>query len=116
MRRRVTETDTRPRVEPASVPAVAEREVAISNRLGLHARAAARFVKTASRFDAVVTVTCGTTTSDGKSILGLLFLAARTGCRIRIRATGPDADAALDALTRLVRNGFGEIANTTEAP
>ncbi len=85
-----------------------ERDVAITNRLGFHARAAARFVKTASRFDSVVTVTAGGATSDGKSILGLLFLAAGAGTEIRIRATGPDSEAALDALARLVQNGFGE--------
>ncbi len=94
---------------------MAECEVAISNRLGLHARAAARFVKTASRFDAIVTVTCGDATSDGKSILGLLFLSARKGSRIRIRITGPDCDAALDALARLVRNGFGELASPADS-
>ncbi len=87
---------------------MAEREIAITNQLGLHARAAARFVKTASRFDAVVTVTSGSTTSDGKSILGLLFLAAARGSRIRIRVSGPEREAALAALVRLVQSGFRE--------
>ena len=56
-----------------------ERVVLVTNPLGMHARAAARFVKTATRYDAVVTVTRGETTIDGKSILGLLFLAAAKG-------------------------------------
>ena len=74
----------------------------------MHARAAARFVKTAARYDAIVTVTRGETTIDGKSILGLLFLAAAQGSRIRIRTSGPEAAAALQALSRLVQEGMGD--------
>ncbi len=80
--------------------------VLVTNQLGMHARAAARFVKTAARYDAVVTVTRGETTIDGKSILGLLFLAAAKGSRLRIHASGRQATAALEALTRLVRDGI----------
>ena len=87
-----------------------ERVVSVTNPLGMHARAAARFVKTAARYDAIVTVTRGETTIDGKSILGLLFLAAAKGSRIRIHTSGREAAAALDALTRLVRDGMGDPA------
>ena len=85
-----------------------ERVVLVTNQLGMHARAAARFVKTASRYNAVVTVTRGETTIDGKSILGLLFLAAAKGSRLRIHTSGPEARVALEALTRLVREGIGD--------
>lgn len=85
-----------------------EREVQVTNPLGMHARAAARFVKTAARYDAVVTVTRGETTIDGKSILGLLFLAAAKGSRLRIHASGPEAGTALEALSRLIKNGIGD--------
>ncbi len=85
-----------------------ERVVLVTNQLGMHARAAARFVKTAARYDAVVTVTRGETTIDGKSILGLLFLAAARGSRLRIHTSGPEAAAALEALTRLVHEGIGD--------
>ena len=76
--------------------------------MGMHARAAARFVKTAARYDAVVTVTRGETTIDGKSILGLLFLAAAKGSRLRIQTSGPEAGPALEALARLVDDGMGD--------
>lgn len=85
-----------------------QRVVSVTNPLGLHARAAARFVKTAARYDAIVTVTRGETTIDGKSILGLLFLAAAQGSRLTIHTSGREAAAALDALTRLVMNGIGD--------
>lgn len=85
-----------------------ERVVLVTNALGMHARAAARFVKTAARYDAVVTVTRGETTIDGKSILGLLFLAAARGSRLRIHTAGREATAALEALARLVRDGIGD--------
>jgi len=87
---------------------VPERVVQVTNQLGMHARAAARFVKTAARYESVVTVTRGETTIDGKSILGLLFLAAAKGSRLRIQTSGRDAGPALDALTRLVQDGIGD--------
>ena len=82
----------------------------------MHARAAARFVKTAARYDAIVTVTRNETTIDGKSILGLLFLAAGAGSRITIRTSGPEAVEALEALTRLVRNGIGDPVSGIPPP
>lgn len=84
------------------------REVTIPNALGLHARAAARFVQTASRFEARIRVTRGDRTVDGKSIMGILLLAASRGTVVTIDAEGLDAAAALDELTALVASGFGE--------
>ena len=86
------------------------REVRIRNPLGLHARAAARFVHTASRFRARVTVSRNEKTMDGKSILGILLLAASQGTRLRLVADGDDEAAAVDALAALVESGFGEDA------
>ncbi len=85
-----------------------EVEVQIANRLGLHARAAARFVQLASRFESRVTVSRDGSRADGKSILGLLTLAAREGTLLRLTAEGTDAGAALAQLDALVRDRFGE--------
>jgi phosphocarrier protein len=86
------------------------RSALVNNQLGLHARAAARFVHLAGTFQARVTVTSGARTVDGKSILGILLLAASRGTTIDVTAEGPDELAALDALCRLVESGFGESA------
>jgi phosphocarrier protein len=86
------------------------REVRIRNPLGLHARAAARFVHTASRFRARVTVSRNAKSMDGKSILGILLLAASQGTLLRVAAEGEDEAAAVDALAALVEGGFGEEA------
>lgn len=86
------------------------RDLEIRNRLGLHARAAARFVHTANRFSARVSVSRGGRTMDGKSILGILLLAASQGTRLRVCAEGADEDAALEALGALVDGGFGDEA------
>lgn len=80
------------------------------NRLGLHARAAARFVQAAARFDAHIQVTRGSRTVDGKSIMGMLLLAAARGSSIAIAADGVDAEQAVAALAQLVDSGFGEDA------
>jgi len=80
--------------------------VRITNPLGLHARAAARFVHAASAFSCEVRVACGSRVMDGKSIMGLLLLAAARGTEIVISTDGPDEEAALDALARLVAGGF----------
>ena len=80
------------------------------NRLGLHARAAARFVHTASRFRSRVTASRGEKTMDGKSILGILLLAAVQGAEIEIQTEGDDEEAAILALCALVESGFGEDA------
>ena len=82
------------------------RSVRIRNAPGLHARAAARFVKLAGTFDSRVHVTRGPRTMDGKSILGVLLLAAARGADIAISADGPDEAEAVDALCALVDRGF----------
>ena len=84
--------------------------VTIVNPLGLHARAAAKFVHTASGFSARIRVGRGEREMDGKSIMGLLLLAAAQGCRITISANGVDEDQALAALCALVARGFDEVA------
>jgi phosphocarrier protein len=89
---------------------VTVREVKIRNPLGLHARAAARFVHTASRFRSRVTVSRNAKSMDGKSILGILLLAASQGAVLRVAAEGEDEAAAVDALATLVESGFGEEA------
>lgn len=87
---------------------MAERNVTICNLLGLHARAAAKFVDTASRFRASIEIVRGDETVDGKSILGLLTLAAPRGTELLLTADGPDEDQALDALSSLINQKFGE--------
>ena len=84
------------------------RVLRITNEKGLHARAAARFVKIAERFDATVEVMKDGTIVSGDSILGLMMLAAASGSTICVGATGPDAAAVLDALAALVENRFDE--------
>jgi phosphocarrier protein len=82
--------------------------VTVVNRLGLHARAAARFVHLAARYSSQVRVSRGSRTVDGKNIMGILLLAAAHGSSIGITAEGPDAEAAVQALAALVESGFGE--------
>jgi phosphocarrier protein HPr len=89
---------------------VIRRDLAIRNRLGLHARAAARFVHTASRFRSRVTAGRDGRVMDGKSILGILLLAASQGTAIEVTAEGEDEDQAMDALAALVDSRFGEEA------
>lgn len=88
--------------------AAVAREIVIRNRLGLHARAAAQFVKTAGRFRAEITVEAGRQKVNAKSIMGLLMLAAAQGASLTLRATGEDGPAALRALAELVERRFGE--------
>ncbi len=85
-------------------------EVQIVNRLGLHARAAARFVETASRYAADVTVANGEESVSGKSILGLMMLAAAEGTTLVLTAVGADAEQVIDALAALVADRFHEGA------
>lgn len=87
-----------------------ERTVEIINRNGLHARPAAEMVKTAARFQSAITIERDDMSVNGKSIMGVMMLAAECGASIRIVADGPDADAALDALAALVAGRFGESA------
>lgn len=85
-----------------------EREVEIVNRLGLHARAAAKLVHTASRFDGHVWLVKDGEEVDAKSILGLLLLAAAQGSWVIVRCEGEDEAEALEAVTRLIEDGFDE--------
>ncbi len=87
---------------------IARASVEIVNERGLHARASAKFVKLATTFEASVQVTKDEQTVDAQSIMGLMMLAAGLGSMIDIVAEGPDAQAALTALTRLVAEKFDE--------
>jgi phosphocarrier protein len=87
---------------------VTSRRVTVPNALGLHARAAARFVKLGGTFESQIRVTRGTRTVDGKSILGLLLLAAARGVELLIAAEGADETTATDALCELVARGFDD--------
>ncbi len=83
-------------------------EFVLPNKLGMHARPAALFVKTANKFKAAITVGNGTISGDGKSILGVLMLAASRGTALCVTAEGDDAAEALEALGNLISTGFGE--------
>jgi phosphocarrier protein len=85
-----------------------ERSITIKNKLGLHARAAVKFVNTANRFVADVRVVKDGSEIDGKSILGILTLAATQGSDIRLKVDGLDETAAWEALADLINNRFGE--------
>ena len=93
---------------PTPRPGAISRVIEIVNKKGLHARASAKFVQTAERFDAAVTVTRGSETVGGTSIMGLMMLAAGPGTTVSIAATGVEAAAAIEALVALVSGGFGE--------
>jgi phosphocarrier protein HPr len=85
-----------------------EKELTIVNRLGLHARPAAMFVRIASRHRAEICVSKEGEEVNGKSIMGLMMLAAGQGSKLRIRCDGPDADKAMEELEELVKAGFNE--------
>jgi phosphocarrier protein HPr len=96
-------------IEKAQAPPASVRRIAvICNRRGLHARAAALFVKTAARFDADVRVRKNGTEVSGRSIMGLMMLAAAAGTAIELFATGPEAEAAVAALADLIECRFDE--------
>ncbi|MBV8917122.1 HPr family phosphocarrier protein [Bradyrhizobium sp.] len=84
------------------------RELLIINKRGLHARASAKFVQTVERFNADVWVTRGGETVGGTSIMGLMMLSAGPGTRILVSAKGPEAEAAMEAITTLVADKFHE--------
>jgi phosphocarrier protein HPr len=88
---------------------VTEREATIVNPLGLHARPAAQLVRLASSFQADIFFSKDGMEVNGKSIMGVMMLAAECGSSIVIRAAGPDADRAVQALAELVAAGFGEM-------
>ena len=93
----------------AAVPPDAiSRELPIINKRGLHARASAKFVQMVERFNAEVWVTRGNETVGGTSIMGLMMLAAGPGTTVTVSAIGPDAEAAIKAITELVESKFNE--------
>ena len=100
--------------QPEASPAGADgggkirREVMIQNKRGLHARASAKFVMLAETFDAEITVSRGAETVGGTSIMGLMMLSAAPGCSVELAASGPQAEAALDALSAMIDDKFGE--------
>ncbi len=85
-----------------------EKDATIINKLGLHARAAARFVKIANRYESSVEIEKDGVVIDGKSILGILTLAAVQGTKIKLRVSGKDEKASLNALVKLIENKFEE--------
>jgi phosphocarrier protein len=85
-----------------------EREAKIVNKLGIHARPAAEIVKTAGKFKSNITIVRDDLEVNAKSIMGVMMLAAEFGATIILRATGDDAEAALDALFAVIANKFGE--------
>lgn len=87
---------------------VVRRELTISNTLGLHARPAAMFVQLASKFSSEITVERGSERVNGKSIMGIMMLAAGKGLKITVTAEGADAAEAVSALEELVNSKFGE--------
>ena len=93
---------------PSIPPGAISRELPIINKRGLHARASAKFVQMVERFDAEVWVTKGSETVGGTSIMGLMMLSAGPGTSITVSASGPEAQAALNAITDLVAGKFNE--------
>ena len=87
---------------------MAEREVTIINKLGLHARAAAKLVTEAAGFESDLRIAKGSREVSGKSIMGVMMLAAAKGTTLRLIADGPDADAALDGIEALINRRFDE--------
>ncbi|HXH04476.1 MAG TPA: HPr family phosphocarrier protein [Candidatus Competibacteraceae bacterium] len=85
-----------------------KREITIINKLGLHARAAAKFVTLAARFASDIRVQRGNRVVNGKSIMGVMMLAASKGTQLELRACGEDAEQALEHLTQLINQRFGE--------
>lgn len=85
-----------------------ERTATVTNPLGLHARPAAQLVKLANSFTSEIQLVKEGVPVNGKSIMGVMILAAECGSSITVRAEGADAEAAVDALIRLVSSGFGE--------
>ena len=87
---------------------MAEQSVQILNKNGLHARPAAEIVKAAAKFKSEITLMRDDLEVNGKSIMGVMMLAAECGSTVQLKATGPDADQALDAIAQLIANKFGE--------
>lgn len=88
---------------------MAQGHAIVPNKLGLHARAAAKLVERANGFDSHVAITNRDKTVNGKSIMGVLMLAASMGTELTVETTGEDADQALQAVLKLINDGFGEL-------
>ncbi len=88
---------------------MAELAVTILNKNGLHARPAAEIVRAAAKFKSDITILRDGLEVNGKSIMGVMMLAAECGATIVLRASGPDADAAVSAIAAIIANRFGEI-------
>ncbi len=84
------------------------KELVVTNKLGVHARPAAMFVKTANRFDCEILVEKDGETVNGKSIMGMMMLAAGPGSKLHVHARGQDAQQALTELEALMKRNFGE--------
>jgi phosphocarrier protein len=106
----MSDDDTSPEniAGPSPPPGAVSRELPIINKRGLHARASAKFVQTVERFNAEVWVTRGNETVGGTSIMGLMMLSAGPGTTIVVSAIGPEAEAAIAAITELVASKFNE--------
>jgi phosphocarrier protein HPr len=87
-----------------------ERTVTITNKYGIHARPAAEIVKLAAKYKSEITLIKDDTEVNGKSIMGVMMLAAEQGSTLLLRADGPDEVAAIDALAELIASNFGEYA------
>jgi phosphocarrier protein HPr len=106
----MSDDDTPPEAAsgPSVPPDALSREMPIINKRGLHARASAKFVQMVERFNAEIWVTRGNETVGGTSIMGLMMLSAGPGTTITVSAAGPEAEAALNAITQLVGDKFHE--------
>jgi len=91
-----------------TAPGTIVRELVVSNKVGIHARPAAMFVKVASRFDAEIFLEKDGERINGKSIMGLLMLAAGPGCKLKLEVSGSDAEQAVKEIEELFANKFGE--------
>lgn len=91
-----------------------QAQVTIVNRLGLHARPSATLTQTATRYKSEVWLSKGSRRVNGKSIMGVMMLAAACGATLVIEADGPDEDAAIGALSALIASGFGEAIGVTQ--
>lgn len=87
---------------------IVKKEITILNELGLHARPAAMFVKLANEFSCEITVERGSEQVNGKSIMGIMMLAAGKGSKIKVTAEGPDAQEAVEGIEKLIESKFGE--------
>lgn len=96
------------KTDKPTVANIVKREIEIINELGLHARPAAMFVKLANEFSCEITVEKGQEQVSGKSIMGIMMLAAGKGSKIRVIAEGPDAEEAVEEIKKLIQSKFGE--------